>query len=368
MPASGLPTVKLRAEIAQIQAETRKTNSDRSFLSQNGALLVGLLTALVAVGGFFLTLWKQISEQARQRDADREQRETENAQRATEREREREAREHEREQREADSLRRLEERFTAILGELGDKSDAVQAGAAVSLLTFVRPEQQAFHRQVRLVALANLKVQHPEPVRKLLLHVFEEAARLSPPEPNERDLSDAVLDGADLSGLDLSGANLSGASFVGANLENIVLREARGKGVNLMNARVCGKQADLHGIRLKELRAMNANFTEADLTAAHLEEADLRFGRFQQTRLQAAHLEGSDLSGAQFQDADLRDTYFTGKRDDRRKATVFDDKALRSILISANREHVHLSAEHEQRLAELAAGKSAAKAPPEPPA
>ena len=93
---------------------------------------------------------------------------------------------------------------------------------------------------MRLVALANLKVEHSEPVRKLLLHVFERAVRLSPPEPNERDLSFAALDGADLSEVDLSGANLSDTSLKGANLENVKLRDSYAERLELKNARACG--------------------------------------------------------------------------------------------------------------------------------
>jgi len=352
-----LANEKLRAEIAQLRAETRKLNSDRSFLSENGAVLAALLTGIVAVSGFFLTLWKQISEQARQRDADREQRESAIEQQNLEREREQEARKREREQRESDSMRRLEERFTAILAELGAESEAVQAGAAVSLLTFLRPEQEAFHRQVRLVALANLKVAHSEPVRKLLLHVFEQAARLAPPDPNERDLSQASLDGVDLSRLDLSGADLTGTLLRNAILENVKLRTAHGdEELDLKNARVCGLDTDLHAVRFKKLQGVNVNFTEANLSAAHLEGGNLRYARFQKARLQAAHLEGADLRGAQFQQADLRDTYFTNKRG---QNAVLDETALRSISAALTRKGAQFSAEHDKRLAELDAERKA---------
>lgn len=355
--STALADEKLRAEIAQLRAETRKLNSDRGFLSENGAVLAALLTGVVAVGGLFLTLWKQITEQARQRDADRKQRDSEIAQQKLEREREQEARGREREQREADSMRRFEERFTAILAELGAESEAMQAGAAVSLLTFLRPEQEAFHRQVRLVALANLKVAHSEPVRKLLLHVFEQAARLAPPVPNERDLSQASLDGADLSELDISGADLTGTRLRNAILENVNLRAAHGnEELDLKNARVCGPDTDLHAVRFKKLQGVNVNFTEANLSAAHLEGGNLRYARFQKARLQAAHLEGADLRGAQFQRADLRDTYFTEKRTE---SALLDEAALRSISAALTREGAHFTAEHEQRLAELDAERKA---------
>ena len=353
--STALGEEKLRAEIAQLRAQTRKLNSDRSFLSENGAILAALLTGIVAVGGFFLTLWKQITEQSRQRDADREQREGEIEQRKLERAREQEAREREREQREADSMRRFEERFTAILAELGAESEALQAGAAVSLLTFLRPEQEAFHRQVRLVGLANLKVAHSQPVSKLLRNVFEQAARLAPPEPDERDLSQASLEGADLSELDLSGADLTGTRLKAAKLENVKLRGAFGdEGLDLTNARVCGPEADLHAIRFKKLQGVNANFTEANLTAAHLDGGNLRYARFQKAQLQAAHLAGADLRGAQFQRADLRDCYFTSKR---YGDAQLDETALRSICGALTREGAHFAVEHEQRLAKLDADR-----------
>lgn len=352
--STALGEQKLRAEIAQLQAQTRKLDSDRSFLSENGAVLVALLTGMVAVGGFFLTLWKQITEQARQRDADRKQREGEIEQRKLELERAQEAREREREQREADSIRRFDERFTAILAELGAESEALQAGAAVSLLTFLRPEDKAFHRQVLLVTLANLKVAHSESVRRLLLNVFDQAVRLAPLEPNDRDLSEADLEGADLSELDLSGADLTRARLKGAKLENVKLRKAQGNEVDLTNARVCGPDADLHAIRFKKLRGVNANFTEANLSAAHLDGGNLRYARFQKAHLQAAHLAGADLRGAQFQQADLRDCYFTSKR---YGDALLDETALRSISGALTREGAHFAAEHEQRLAELDADR-----------
>ena len=67
VPTSGFSDAKTRAEIAQLQTQTRKLNSDRSFLWQNGAVLAGMLTALVAAVNLLVTLYKQIAEQARQR-------------------------------------------------------------------------------------------------------------------------------------------------------------------------------------------------------------------------------------------------------------------------------------------------------------
>jgi uncharacterized protein YjbI with pentapeptide repeats len=194
-------------------------------------------------------------------------------------------------------------------------------------------------------------------LRKLLLHVFEEAARLAPPEPNERDLSQASLDGVDLSRLDLSGADLTGTLLRNANLENLKLQTAHGdEKLDLKNARVCGPETNLHAVRFKKLQGINVNFTEANMTAAHLEGGHLRYARFQKARLQAAHLEGADLRGAQFQQADLRNTYFTDKRG---RNAVLDETALRSLSAALTREGAKFTAEHDKRLAELDAERKA---------
>ena len=344
---------KLEAEIAKLEAETENALDDPGWFSENAALIAALLTGLAAAGGLVLTLSRQIEESARQRDADRSQRQRELQQRRDERRREDEARERERIQRDTESRRHLEERFSSLLTDLGSDRGAVQAGAAVSLLSFLRSAQGEFREQVRLVALANLKVAHPEPVRKILLGVFEQAIRLAPPGDRERDLSGADLTGADLSGVDFEGADLDDTTLVGAGLENAVLRRAHGTGVRLESAQICGSDTDLHAAELRNASAPNANFNEATLTATHLVDGDFRGARFQRAKLQAAHLEGSDLSGARFQQADLRDTYFFNRR--RSKTATLDEEALATIVRAYNWEAAHFEPAVKKRLDELAA-------------
>jgi uncharacterized protein YjbI with pentapeptide repeats len=327
---AGLADRKLRAETAKLEAETRSLEGFRGFVSTYGVLLTGL----VAVGGLFLTFRKQRQEVAHQREADRTQRDRE------------------REQRDLESFRHLDERFTTILTELGAESEAVQAGAAVSLLSFLRSEREPFHRQVRLVSLANLKVPHSEAVRRILVGVFEESLRLGPLDRTELDLSHANLDGADLSELDLRGADLDQASLARANLANSSLARSHGYRVILSKARLSGERTDLEAVRFVEVDGVEANFRQARLVSAHLEHGKLARARFQQARLQAAHLEGADLRGAGFEQAELGDAYFYDRKS--RVTAVLDEVALRSITRAIDWDKAHFRPEDEERLREIA--------------
>jgi uncharacterized protein YjbI with pentapeptide repeats len=279
--------------------------------------VAGVVTAATAAAGLLLTY-------SRQRRLDREQRQNET------------------EQRELDSRRHLDERFSAILSDLGDASEALQAAAAVSLLSFLRREHDAFHHQVRLVTLANLKVPHSDAVNKLLVRVLEAALRTCAPlDPIERDLSRAKLARANLAGLDLTEGDVAFADLTGADLTKAILYRARGFGALLEKARLCDG-ADLREARFHEVRAAGANFCDSNLRAAHMKKADLTGAQFNRARLQSAHFEEAVLTGAEFEQADLNDAYF--------KAATLDDRSLKSIKGALNWRKAHFSPEYEQRL------------------
>jgi len=321
---------KLREEIRKLQHENRNEHGLRGFFSQYSGSLTAFVTALVAVGGLWLTIRQQTRERARQQDQDRQQRDRD------------------REQRELESQRQLDERFTSILNDLGSASEAVQAGAAISLLTFVRPEHEAYHRQVRLAALANLKVEHPPAVTRILIDVLEAAFRAADRlDSIERDLSRAELERIDLSGLDLSEADLAFANLRGANLSNATLTRARGFGVELAKARLSGDKTDLEAARLQEAKGAGALFHNARLVSAHLERATLPGAEFQGAQLQAAHFEGADLRGAKFEQAVLRDTYFVSREGEKAQ---LDEAALKSISRALDWEGAHFAPEHEERI------------------
>jgi uncharacterized protein YjbI with pentapeptide repeats len=325
--APTLQQQKLQQEVEKLKHENANASGLRGWVGAYAGI-AGVLAAGSAVLGVLVTFRSQRKEQARQAVLDREQREND------------------REQRENESRRRLDERFTAIVGDLGSKLEAVQAAAAVSLLTFLREENAPFHRQVRLVVLANLKVQHPPVVTKLLVRVLEAALRTKDPlEPIELDLSDAKLARANLSELNLEGADLSHADLHSADLTNAKLRRARGIEPNLERARLCGEDTDLTEVRWRGAKAAAANFGDANLVKAHLEESDLTDAKFQRARLQSAHLNNADLHGAQFAQANLNDTYFDGAK--------LDEKAMKSIVRALNWDKAHFSSDVAEALRSL---------------
>jgi uncharacterized protein YjbI with pentapeptide repeats/flagellar basal body-associated protein FliL len=332
MTKSNLEEEKLRQEVVKLQIENRKANSILVLLVSNA----GLLTALLAIVGAVVTIWKQIEERSRQQKLDRQQRDKD------------------RQQREVENLRRIDEKFTAIIKDLGSDSVPVQAGAAVSILTFLKPVYQTYYEQVFLIILANLKVKRDkreEATAELLLKGFEKAIRLlieykiKQREPVELDLSHADLKRVNLSGLDLSNADLGYADMPNVVLEGANLFRVKGYGANLKRARL--SHANLNEARFKTAIFADALFHDANLVAANMKETDLRRVQFHQAKLQSAHFEYADLRGAQFNQANINDTFF--------KDALMDDQALKSILKAFNWNNAHFDDETKTKLENLAA-------------
>jgi uncharacterized protein YjbI with pentapeptide repeats len=322
---------KLQEEVRQLKLSNDHSSGVEGFF----ATFAAPLTALAAVGGILLSLRAQRQEQGRQR----QQREDDSVRHVEEQARQRD-------ERQAESQRRLDERFAEILVELGSDSEATQAGAAASLLGFLSDENRQFRHQVRLASLANLKIEHTEQIRGLLLKVFEEGMRTEESyDAVELDLSRAQLQGAQLEALDLTGADLKATDLTKANLVDAKLANAHGSGVQLKDAKLLGPECSLKNARLPEAQAVRARFSGANLNNAHLERSDLRGAEFKGTRLQAAHLDDAKLQGAKFDGADVNDTYLRGAE--------FDEAALRSLRRAQNWERAHLSKDEEERLRAL---------------
>ena len=316
-----LQNERLRQEILKLQLENKKRNSFWELLPSYATII----TTLVAVIGVFVTIWRQINE----RELDRKQREDE-------------------------SLRRLDERFTSIVSNLGSESAAIQAGAAVSILTFLKPEYMVFHNQVFMLLLANLKIQHSDAVNKLLIGAFEKAIRIhwqslrKQDEQFELDLSRAHLDRIDLSNTDLTGADLGFTELGHANLTDAVLFRARGFGAQLEKARL--SRANLNEARFREANFRGAQFHGSNLVAADLKETDLEEAQFYQARMQSAHLDKAKLRGAKFEQANLSDAFFYG--------ADLNEYTLRSILKAFNWQKAHFDEDVKAKLGELAEASS----------
>ncbi len=292
-----LTNEKLKLENEKLKIENENLNSFWGRLPGYSTII----TALVAIIGVIVTIWKLINESSLNR-----------------------------EQRENESLRRVDERFNSIITNLGSDSQSNKASAAVSILTFLRPEHQVFHNQVFMILLANLKIQNDEAIYNLLIQGFEEALRvqlstLKQQDKNyELDLSRAYLNRVNMSGLDLSKADLGFATLKSANLH--------GPKTNLFRAR--GMEADLEKAWLSEANLNEARFTRADfkyakfhksnLVSAVLKEADLSYAEFYQASMQSAHLEEAILIGVKFEQANINDAFF--------KDAMFDEATLRSLL------------------------------------
>jgi uncharacterized protein YjbI with pentapeptide repeats len=284
-PAQKLEREKAQEEIRKLRAEVGDSTGIRGLVG----LLAAPLTGLAAIAAITVSLYSLRKEQANQR------RQREDAQRS-----------------------QAEEKFANVLLSLGAEREAVQAGAAVSLLTFLGDDHQPYHEQVRWAVLANLKVEHSPGVRRLLVHVFETAMRAEGTlSPDELDLSHAFLSGVRLKGLTLDGAQLDGADLGGANLAAVSLVGAEGRRVCLDRASFLGG-ADLLNARLIKISARKATFGGANLVNAHLNGGNFEEASFAGARLQAAHLRNARLQGARFEGANVADTYFLGARLDRR--------------------------------------------------
>lgn len=305
---------KLAAETEKIEAEIGQSTGLRGFVAVVAAPLTGF-AAILAIGVSLIGLWREQRNQRRQReDAQRQQ---------------------------------TEQKFASALLSLGSEQEGVQAGAAVSMLTFLEPQHRALHAQARWAILANLKVKHSLVVHRLLVHAFEKAVRGHELEPSDLDLSDAFLSGADLRGHNLEGARLERADLSEANLGGASLRNVKGRCAVLARATVTGK-ADLFNARLMEAKGARANFGGANLVNAHFEEGDFEKAVFAGCRLQAAHLEGARLHGARFEGANLADTYFLG--------ADLDQSCLETIAKAENWTKAHFSPATLTRLEAVAGG------------
>jgi uncharacterized protein YjbI with pentapeptide repeats len=261
-----------------------------------------LITALVAVIGVIITVWKQLAQQ------------------------------------ETDKRRQLDERFTSIITSLGSNSQAIQAGAAVSIITFLKPEYKIFHDQVFMVLLANLKLKNDIILNRLLVTGFQKAIRIKNDLEKDKsnsddfDLSYCNLYRIDLSGMNLSNADIGFAKLQGANLTNTNLRRIQGWESNLERARL--SNADMEEARLRKAHLKGVLFHNARLVSADLRETDLTKARFYQAKLQSAHFDKANLDSTKFEQADINDAYFYGVHN-------LNESTLKSIYNSYNWQKAH---------------------------
>jgi uncharacterized protein YjbI with pentapeptide repeats len=309
-PLAGMSREQLEAE--KVRQEIRNLESERSLLRSLPSY-AAILTAVGALSGFFVNLRAQ------------------------------------RRERQSETLRRFDENFHTVIANLGSDSLAVQASAAVSLMTFLRPEYSDFYEQIYLVTLANLKVPYEDEINRLLTRTFAVVLeRLEGPGGKRRpdlelDLSRTRLERIDLSQRDLSQADLAKAVMKRAVLREANMTRAQGFDVDLEGAIL--ERANLREARLDKAHCRGAVFYNARMSPCWLERADLREAKFQGAQLQAAHLENAVLLGARFEGANLNDTYFCGAK--------FDEAALGTIKRAVNWTNAHFNKANAAQLQKM---------------
>ena len=190
-----------------------------------------------------------------------------------------------------------QERFQAVVEGLGSERVEARVGAAIMLLTFLRPGYEEFYSQTFQLAVAHLRLRKaapgiPEPsdaLSQALVIVLKEAfpkARdsIKPFIPEKLDATGAHLDNAYLSNTDLSQIRMRGASL---------------------------RSAYFWTARLQKAYLKHSNLEEAYLVDAHLEGADLGDTILKGANLTRAHLQGALLNGADLEDSDLTDADLT---------------------------------------------------------
>ena len=252
---------KLKQEIQQLKSE----NSSSSIVREMPTY-VGIVTALVALIGAFISYSKYLEE-----------------------------RQSETEQKIQENKLHLEAKFDSVINNLGSPSHSIQASAAISLLTFLRPEYKEFHQQVYLILLANLKTDLPENINALLVKTFEKALRLNI-DALQSQKSDKVNNNRSSIELDLSRANLYRIDLHGLDLENVDLafsnlRNANLDGCNLKRAK--GFKTNLSGARLSRSNMTEGRFDQANFEDAQFHETNLISTKLKNTNLKRSRISKS---------------------------------------------------------------------------
>jgi len=327
----GLEIEKLKQEVLKIQLENENLKSSWTKFSSNSAFIM----AIVALIGVFGTIWQQFRDSRRQRRNDDDLRKADSKQR-----------ELDRIQREVENQRLIDQNFTSVVADLGAEREAVQASAAVSIITFLKPEYETLHNRILAVLLANLKISHSDSVNRLISEAFEKAlqVKLKKDDKFELNISRANLKRVDLSELNLTQTDLGYAQLQHANLTGTNLFRSRGYEANLEKSRL--SRANLGEARLQNAKLNNACLHDCNLVAADFKNTSLCNVEFQRSKMQSAHFEGSDITGAKFEQANIDDAYFTNVK--------VDNQTLRSLTKAKNWQNAHFDDEIWKKLNEIA--------------
>jgi hypothetical protein len=262
--------------------------------------------------------------------------------------------------RRAEREKQVEERFLAVVKDLGSKDVGTRVGAAILLRTFLQSPYKRFHSQTFDLAVAHLRLRGARPPRP------RDAQRLrlrsTDPPPSE-DSNSSSLDSLSHALIivfreslpltrkwrekhPLPGASftvplwpflLSLAHYVTQTIGPIentpvegrfcvmlarfrlanVIFESRmldAANIQLDNANLANadlRYAWLEGASLRDAQLNSAKFVKAHLARSHLQKAKLIGANLIGADLTGAHLQNADLTGAHLQNADLTNADLT---------------------------------------------------------
>ncbi|HWM56099.1 MAG TPA: pentapeptide repeat-containing protein [Solirubrobacterales bacterium] len=324
--SAGIHQLKVRHLQAEIQA--LEDQHDMPWWERDASL--GILGAIVALGGLLWTITQQRREMSRQRQSDRDAGLF-------------------------DQQVRLDGLFASLANDIASPVVAVRLSATAGIKSFSTEERGTYHSQLLSLLQGSIKLPREDVSDRVISRAFieflatlqERGSALHEP----LDLEGAWLEGCLLSGLDLRKADLRGATLREVSVEHSVdLEGIQGERLDakqliapraqLRSAKL--ENADLTGAKLKGASLQNAALRNATLVAADLREAQLTAARLRDSYLQSAHFEKADLRGARFDGADLRDAYFAG--------ASIDMPAFKSILRTSSWESAHWDSQQLDRL------------------
>lgn len=245
-----------------------------------------------------------------------------------------------------ETRKEMQARFWEAVDRLSAASEPARLAAVVGLEGFLERGHEVFSEQLHRILCANLKTEHPDAVRRMLVAAFEKSLRRRlAQERREADLdfSRCNLAFVNLAELDLTGAVFAVANLYGASLRESELFRAQATSTNI------GK-TDFRGANLNEAKFDNAHgqrprFDGACLVSAKFRKVRLEGAVFQRARIQSAHFDGSDIRDARFEGAALDDAFFKG--------TKFDEPSLRSLARNASWQSAHFDPDVISSLAKL---------------
>ena len=298
-----------------------------------------MLTAIIAAGGLFATVKKNLDDREKERTDRRDTRDKERQDRLTA------AKDAE--------IKRFDERFAAAAAAAAGAQVAQRRSGAVLLGSMVHGSNDLSDQAINLL-FALLQVEETETdagTTRLLVRALGRALKTTAttvPLADRFFFTHLRAPDFDLSGLDLTAVDLAFSQFHDVDLRATILERSESVEMGIPHARL--ERARLSHCKWFRLDAHHARFQEATLVESEVRHANLSRADFFKARLTGADLRGSNLRGAKFQQADL-----TGARC---RGVVIDEPAMATVVIARGWQEAEWDEAVLTKLRELDAARS----------